>query len=77
MNRDEAKSYRGGVDVPHTRGDEPALGSGKTLGSGMFPTPVGMNRFQTIQRCAPADVPHTRGDENIVEWLSLKKAFYI
>ena len=33
------------VNVPHTRGDEPQVGSNPPLPEKMFPTRVGMNRL--------------------------------
>ncbi len=63
MNRAGVILGHFGVDVPHTRGDEPALRADCADMNSMFPTHVGMNR-PTTKSCAPRiHVPHTRGDE--------------
>ena len=40
------------VNVPHTRGDEPQVGSNPPLPEKMFPTRVGMNRLFAAKRQA-------------------------
>ena len=55
--------------VPHTRGDEPDTAQEVEVQTGVFPTPVGMNRFCKRFRGKDDRVPHTRGDEPF--WPSL------
>ena len=49
--------------VPHTRGDEPDTAQEVEVQTGVFPTPVGMNRFGRPWPVVVVSIPHTRGDE--------------
>ena len=49
MNRSHQSGSTGGMDVPHTRGDEPSSPTNRGQCFGMFPTHVGMNRCKYQQ----------------------------
>ena len=63
MNRYRRNYQVNAVNVPQTRGDEPAESCNPGTRANMFPTPVGMNRWLKAQRAKGLNVPHTRGDE--------------
>ena len=52
-----------GKRVPHRRGDEPQHPANVTTYIDVFPTGVGMNRFQIYRQMFLTGVPHRRGDE--------------
>ena len=63
MNHSTSKNIIDTAYVPHRRGDEPHLRTGKSRWRGMFPTGVGMNRIQRHKISLLYNVPHRRGDE--------------